>query len=223
MAGGLRWQHCVSDIRLSDICLWCRRQRRILSLFLLGLLAGGLPSSTVASVTAQSSWVASSDPNVAGYNIYYGSASHQYTNMVVVGNVTNAIIPALAENTTYFFAAKAQDSQGNQSAFSNEAAFAGVNGTPNGSLRLKALLGTTNADPLIYSLDASAPPGATVNSTNGLVSWTPGLAYASTTNYINVIITDTANPALNTSETFVIVIGDYLSCQLGATAVLPVW
>jgi hypothetical protein len=191
----------------------------VLSLFLLGLSAAGLPSSAAASVSARLSWVASSDPNVIGYNIYYGSASRQYTNMIAVGNVTNAVIPALLENTTYFFAAKAQDSTGNESAFSNEAAFAGVNGTPNGSFRLKALLNSTNSDPLVYSLDASAPAGATINPTTGVISWTPGLAYASTTNYINVIVTDTVNPGLSTSETFAVVISDYLSCQLGATAV----
>jgi hypothetical protein len=191
----------------------------VLSLFLLGLSATGVPSSALASVSAQLSWVASSDPNVTGYNIYYGSASRQYTNMVAVGNVTNAMIPGLVENTTYFFAAKAQDSAGDQSAFSNEAAFAGVDGTPNGTFRLKTLLNSTNTDPLAYSLDASAPAGATINSTTGVISWTPGLAYASTTNYINVIVTDTVNPALNTSETFLVVVGDYLSCQLGTTAV----
>ncbi|HEX4349693.1 MAG TPA: fibronectin type III domain-containing protein, partial [Verrucomicrobiae bacterium] len=175
--------------------------------------------SAFASVNAQLSWVASSDPSVAGYNIYYGSTSRGYTNMVAVGNVTNAMIPGLAQNTTYFFAAKARNSTGTQSAFSNEAAFAGVNGTPNGTFRLKTLLNSTNTDPLVYSLDASAPPGATINSNTGAISWTPGLAYASTTNYISVIVTDTANPALNTSETFLVVVGDYLSCQLGATAV----
>jgi len=191
----------------------------VLSLFLLGLSAAEVPSSAVASVSAQLSWVASSNPNVTGYNIYYGSASRQYTNMVAVGNVTNAMIPGLVENTAYFFAAKAQDNAGDQSAFSNEAAFAGVDGTPNGTFRLKALLNSTNTDPLVYSLDASAPAGAIINSTTGVISWTPGLAYASTTNYINVIVTDTVNPALSTSETFLVVVGDFLSCQLGATAV----
>ena len=188
-------------------------------LFLLGLSAAGLPSSASASVSAQLSWIASSASNVTGYNIYYGSASRQYTNMVAIGNVTNAMIPGLVQNTTYFFAAKARDDAGDQSTFSNEAAFAGVSGTPNGTFRLKTLLDSTNTDPLTYSLDASAPPGATINSATGVISWTPGLAYASTTNYINVIVTDTANPALNTSETFLVVVGDYLSCQLGATTV----
>ena len=206
----------MNDFRFSS---WFQKQCARLSLSLVGLLATGLPLSTLASVSANLTWVASSDPTVAGYNIYYGSSSHQYTNMVAVGNVTNTAIPGLAENATYFFSAKARDNAGDLSAFSNEAAFAGVTATPNYGVRLKALRGSTNSDALIYSLDASAPPGATINPTTGIVSWTPGLAYASTTNYINIIVTDTVNPALSISETLVVVISDYLNFQLGATAV----
>ena len=54
------------------------------------------------------------------------------------------------------------------------------------------------------------PPGATINPTNGIISWTPGHAYASTTNYINVYVTDTVNPALNISETVMVIVSDYL-------------
>jgi hypothetical protein len=189
-----------------------------LGLVLSGLLGAGL-SLSAAGVSANLTWNASSDPSLAGYNIYYGTVSHQYTNMVTVGNMTNTVIPGLAGNTTYYFSAKARNSAGNQSPFSNEAAFAGVTATPNGSLSLKTLPANLTGDPLIYSLDASAPPGATINPTNGVIHWTPGLAYASTTNYINVIVTDTVNPALSTSETLLVIVGDYLAFQVGDAAV----
>ena len=133
--------------------------------------------------------------------------------------MTNANIPDLVENTTYFFAAKAHDSSGNQSDFSNEAAFAGVRATPEGNLRLRTLPKDFTSDPLLFSLDASAPPGATINPTNGVIAWTPGHAYASTTNYLNVFVTDTVNPALSLPETVMVIVSDYLEIQLGSTAV----
>jgi len=212
----MRLHHDVSAIRLSA---WFRLQKRVWSLFLPGVLAAGIPLSTFASVSANLIWTASSDPNVAGYNIYYGSTSHQYTNMVSVGAVTNAVITGLVENTTYFFAAKACNSAGNQSDFSNEAAFVGRTATPNGPLVLKTLPENLTGDPLVFSLGAGSPAGATINPTNGIIYWKPGRAYASTTNYLTVNVTDTVNPALSTSETMVVVISDYLDFQLGTAAV----
>lgn len=194
-------------------------QRKILSWLLPSLLAAGLPSSISASVSANLAWTASADPSVTGYNIYYGSASRQYTNMVTVDAVTNATIPGLNENTTYYFAAKAHNSTGNESDFSNEAAFAGVTATPNGLLRLKTLPASLTGDPLVFSFGANQPSGATINATNGTIYWTPGRAYAATTNYLTVVITDTANPALSTTETMVVIISDYLDVQMGNTAV----
>jgi hypothetical protein len=188
-------------------------------LLLPGVLVVGLPWSTSASISASLTWVASSDPNVAGYNIYFGGASHQYTNVASVGAVTNAAISGLVENTTYYFAAKAVDSEGNESDFSNEAAFAGATATPDGGLRLRTVSTNLNSDPLVFSLADGAPPGATINATNGILSWSPGRSYASTTNYITVIVTDTVNPALSISETLVVVISDYLEFDLGTAAV----
>ena len=216
LAGDMRLHQAVSVIRLS---MWFRMQKRVWSLFLAGMLAAGISLSTFASVSANLIWTASSDPSVAGYNIYYGSASHQYTNMVSVGQVTNAVIAGLVENTTYYFAAKACNSGGTESDFSNEAAFVGVTASPNGPLGLKTLPENLNGDPLAFSLGAGSPAGATINPTNGIIYWTPGRAYASTTNYLTVNVTDTVNPALSTAETMVVFISDYLDFQLGATAV----
>ena len=205
----------MNIIRLN---FWRRTQRSGLSRWLPGFLAATLPLSA-AAVSANLSWTASPDAAVTGYNIYYGGASHQYTNSFCVGTVTNAVIGALLENTTYFFAAKAHNSNGDESDFSNEAAFAGFNATPDSNLRLKTLPKNFTGNPLRFSLDASAPAGATINPTNGIVYWTPGRADASTTNYINVIVTDTVNPTLSLSETLLVMVGDYLEFRLGIAAV----
>lgn len=80
-----------------------------------------LPALATQSVTLF--WHPSADTNVAGYRIYYGTVSQNYTNVVTVGNVTNAAITGLADGTTYYFAATTTDAFGDESAFSNEASF----------------------------------------------------------------------------------------------------
>jgi Fibronectin type III domain len=84
-------------------------------------MLSALPS--LANMSVPLSWNPSVDSNVAGYKIYYGVASQVYTNSVDVGNVTNAIITGLSENTTYFFAAKTYDASSVESDFSNETVY----------------------------------------------------------------------------------------------------
>ncbi len=76
-----------------------------------------------ASITAPLAWNPSADTSVVGYKIYYGVASHGYSNSVDVGNVTNTTITGLSENVTYFFAATTYNASGVESDFSNEATF----------------------------------------------------------------------------------------------------
>ncbi len=68
-------------------------------------------------------WSPSTNSDVAGYNLYYGTVSHVYTNVTSVGDVTNATIDGLVEGTTYYFSATSYDSQTNQSPFSNETSY----------------------------------------------------------------------------------------------------
>ena len=68
-------------------------------------------------------WNANPDPSVVGYNLYYGGASRTYTNMVSVGNTTNATVGGLLEGKTYYFAVTAYDIDGNESDYSAEATY----------------------------------------------------------------------------------------------------
>jgi hypothetical protein len=77
--------------------------------------------SALATQKATLAWNPSPDPNVIGYRVYYGPAHGVYTNMVSVGNVTNAQISGLVEGGNYFFAASAYDVIGLESELSNEA------------------------------------------------------------------------------------------------------
>lgn len=83
------------------------------------LALGALSADAIQSVTL--AWNPSTNSDVAGYNVYYGVASGVYTNVISLGNVTEATIPGLIEGVTYYFAAKARSSSGVESDFSNEA------------------------------------------------------------------------------------------------------
>ena len=80
--------------------------------------------SLAAEVTF--SWTPNSEPNLAGYNIYYGTQSCVYFDPVAVGNpegVDNSVtttLSGLEEGVTYYFAATAYDMDGYESAYSQE-------------------------------------------------------------------------------------------------------
>ncbi|HUB88034.1 MAG TPA: fibronectin type III domain-containing protein [Verrucomicrobiae bacterium] len=78
--------------------------------------------SARATVTALG-WTASTDTNVVSYNIYYGTASGNYTTKVAVGTVTNVVISNLTAGVTYYFAATTLDASGRESSFSNETSY----------------------------------------------------------------------------------------------------
>lgn len=92
---------------------------------------GAVPSGTTTLA-----WDASSSPGVAGYRVYYGPASGNYTSSVVAGNSTTTTISSLAVGSTYFFAVKAFNASGVESAFSNEISF--VPGTPTIQIQIGA-------------------------------------------------------------------------------------
>ena len=69
-------------------------------------------------------WNPSPDPNIAGYNVYCGGASGDYTNEVSVGSATNATTSGLMPGVTYYFAVTAYSISGVESVFSGEVAFA---------------------------------------------------------------------------------------------------
>jgi hypothetical protein len=58
--------------------------------------------------------------DLAGYKIYYGTSSGNYTTVVDVMNATIYTIKNLPEGFTYYFAVTAYDIYGNESEFSNE-------------------------------------------------------------------------------------------------------
>lgn len=58
----------------------------------------------------------------AGYALYYGPASGDYTNSIDIGNVTTYQLYGLPEGMTWYFSVTAYDTSGNESEYSNQVA-----------------------------------------------------------------------------------------------------
>jgi hypothetical protein len=65
-------------------------------------------------------WDSNTEPDLAGYKIFYGTSSRNYSKSIDVGNVVEYTVADLQEGTTYYFAAKAYDYTDNESAYSDE-------------------------------------------------------------------------------------------------------
>jgi hypothetical protein len=74
------------------------------------------------------------------------------------------------------------------------------------------------APTLTFSLDPSAPAGATV-TTNGIFTWTPICAQGSTTNLITVWVTASGSPPLSNSMSFFVTVSDCVQVGIGSAIV----
>jgi hypothetical protein len=208
-------------------------ERRSLWLCLLGGLLMLLQTSAFADQSVTFGWDENTDPNIVGYNIYYGTSSQDYTNVVSVGNVTSATISGLQEGVTYYFAATSYDSMDQESVTSPEIVYTVPltvtqpppsittisisNGIVSGQ-SLTFFVNATGTGPLTYSLAPGAPDGAWIDDTNGEFHWSPDVDQASTINTITVVVTD-GSTGLSSTQTFTVVVQDTVSVALGTTVV----
>ncbi len=111
-----------------------------------------------ARANAQSvnlAWDPDSGSNIAGYVVYVGTAPGIYSGSTGVGNVTTWTVGGLTAGQTYYFAVKAIDTSGLQSAYSNEVSSTVASSTAPADL-------TTPA------------PGSTLTSSTVQFQWTAG-------------------------------------------------
>jgi hypothetical protein len=106
-----------------------RAQRAALAFLLLATLAAPLPA--LASQSILLSWYPVAEPEIAGYHVYYGTSSRNYSHQEFVDQ-PSIVISDLAENRTYFFAVSTVGSGGLESALSDEISYA-VPPPPSGS------------------------------------------------------------------------------------------
>ena len=82
------------------------------------------PSSLAFQLTLE--WDPNVDRDLAGYIIYYGTASRNYQYDVDLGDRTSCTISGLVEGKQYYFAVTAYDEEGNESAYSREVAYPNI-------------------------------------------------------------------------------------------------
>lgn len=87
------------------------------------VLLFGTASRTLAFQNVTLGWDPSPDVSVAGYRLYYGTASGVYAATNDVGGATSGTAVGLTEGTTYFFVVTAYDALGLESVPSNEVTF----------------------------------------------------------------------------------------------------
>ena len=79
------------------------------------------------------------------------------------------------------------------------------------------------ANTLAFSFAANPPPGASLDSTNGLFRWRPSETQGPSTNRIGIVVTDNGSPSLSATQYFTVIVRDVLSdfvLTLGTTNVL---
>jgi hypothetical protein len=62
------------------------------------------------------------------------------------------------------------------------------------------------------------PPGASVNATNGVFRWRPTMDQAGTTNLIKIVVDDAYMPVGWATQSFTVVVRDYVQVAAGSTA-----
>src|SRR3569832_766819 len=97
-------------------------------------------------------WNKNTELDVAGYKVYYGTASRLYTASVNAGNQTTYTVTGLG-NQTYYFAVTAYDLSGNESTYSDEGS--------------KSFTGTVDTLPPLITNIASG----SIASVSAKVSW----------------------------------------------------
>ena len=65
-------------------------------------------------------WDPSTDPDVAGYKVYYGTASRTYHPGIDVGNTTTYALTGLIKGQKYYIAVTTYNRSHRESPFSNE-------------------------------------------------------------------------------------------------------
>ncbi|NKE71371.1 fibronectin type III domain-containing protein [Candidatus Manganitrophus noduliformans] len=138
-------------------------------------------SMTVFAGDATLTWSANAESDLAGYRVYFGTASRTYGPSINVGKTTSYTLTGLA-NQTYFFAVTAYDTAGNESSFSAEVT--------------KTLTTPDTLAPVISSINAGSVTGnsavitwGTNEPTDTQIQYGTTTAYGSSTARVATLVT----------------------------------
>ena len=122
----------------------------------LALICCLLPALTMAAGSVTISWNANAESDLAGYRIYYGASSGNYSNVVTVGNATAYTFNSLNGGATYYFVVAAYDDSGNESGYSAEVSATVIDTTPPLITAVAAKNITTSGASITWSTDEAA-------------------------------------------------------------------
>jgi len=166
-----------------------------LLLLLLALLGFSLFAAvgTANAGSLLASWDANMESDLAGYKVYYGKVSGNYTHIQDVGNVTSYLAENLDDGERYYFVITAYDLVGNESDFSDEISAV---------VALPTLLiaNTSNGIELTWSPVSGADHYDVYRTDQAYVEGSSAVASVSTTSY-----TDSNHPVGDASGSFYVV------------------
>jgi hypothetical protein len=133
------------------------------SLLALVFLAGASGQATAGDVHLL--WDPNGEPDLAGYVLLYGTASGVYTQSMEIGpSTTEAQVNGLPAGATYYFAVRAINTAGQQSALSNEVSvsFAAPPSAPPQVTTLSPASGPTSGGTVVTITGSNFVPGVKV-------------------------------------------------------------
>lgn len=196
--------------------------------------------SVVVDTNLVVSWSGTDDPTGSGlknFDIYVSDNGGVWAIWQSATTNTSAVFIGTSGHTN-LFSSRARDKAGNlESAhvLADAQVFFSTNRPPvappmsdqvtdvSGNLSLTNSVATQPGQILTVQL-INAPPGVeayVVNGTNVVVDWVPGWQQSSSTNVVQLVITDNGVPSLSTTQAFVVVVSDYVQAALGFSALRP--
>ena len=181
----------------------------------MGVMAGLSFAPSVFAGSATLTWNANTEPDLAGYKVYYDTVSHSGNcpagfgaNAITLGKVTTYTINNLTDGQTYYFQVTAYDTSNNQSTCSTQVSkVIPVSDTRPPATTVSPLGGTY----LSAQVTLSANEAATIYyTTNGLTPTTASNVYAApiniaTTTVLKYFAKDTAgNSEAVQSQSYII-------------------
>ncbi|MEI6193824.1 MAG: fibronectin type III domain-containing protein [Verrucomicrobiota bacterium] len=116
-------------------------------------------------------WNPSPSSEIVACHLYYGTVSGEYTNIVVVGDVTTVTVPGLLPGVTYFFAITAVNVDGQESDFSNEISYRQELAQAPPTIAQLQIQSVSDTE---VDLSATGPAGHTyeIEATEDFLTWT---------------------------------------------------
>jgi hypothetical protein len=120
------------------------------------LISVGIPLAYPATSGAVTLAWDDSDPNVAGYRLYYGITSRTYPVAIDVGPATSCSVSNLIFGTTYFFSVTAYNHFGMESDFSSEIAYTSSDFASDSSLQIASIFADDHGTVLSWASEPGA-------------------------------------------------------------------